>query len=99
MFDNIFDLKYGVAGVCVLLTIMVLIQVGKFVWTVKQEKDKLSDDTVADLVKAVEKLEHTVSDLPKFRTDVRRFYTAIKVIAGDKWPQVRDEIMKDDFIG
>jgi Tfp pilus assembly protein PilO len=96
--ENAFKLEYGVAGVCVLLTIMVVFQAFKFVWALREKKDNLSEKTIKELVIAVQKLEQTVADLPKFRTDIRRFYAAIKHVSGDRWPTIRDEIMKDDLI-
>lgn len=96
--EKLFSLEYGVAGVCVLLTIMILVKVGEFLWSLRVKKDSVSDQAIKDLTAAVEKLEHTVADLPKFKTDIRRFYAAIKHVSGDKWPTIRDEIMKDDLI-
>jgi hypothetical protein len=109
--EDLFSSKYGIAGICVLLTIQILVKVGEFLWDVKKEKEALSDNSVQLLTKAVEEnttatkhldsrlgnLEKSVSELPKFKTDIRRFYAAIKEVAGDKWPAIRDEIMKDDF--
>jgi hypothetical protein len=105
------SLEHGVAGICVLLTIFILMKVGEFVWAILKEKRALSEDSVKKLTKAVEDntiasrhledrlkaLEQSAADLPKFKTDVRRFYAAIKEVAGDRWPQIRDEILKDEF--
>lgn len=109
--DKLFELQYGIGGVCVLLTLHILVQVGKFVWSLKKEKESLSESAIKQLTTAVQAntsatqhldqrlghLEKSISDLPKFKTDIRRFYAAIKEVAGDKWPRIRDEIMKDDF--
>jgi hypothetical protein len=109
--EDLFSLKYGIAGICILLTISVLVNVGKFVLSLRKEKDSLSDAAIKKLTDAVESntmaashldkklgdLERSIGDLPKFRIDMRRFYAAIKEVAGDRWPAIRDEIMKDDF--
>lgn len=102
--ENLFSLQYGVAGVCVLLTIMILVQVGKFLWSLKEKKESVSDRQVGELIERCKKLEDRIgncekliADLPKFRTDMRRFYAAVKDIAGDRWPKIRDDIMRDDF--
>lgn len=106
---KLFSVQYGIGGICVLLTIMVLLEVGKFLWAIQAKKASLSEQAVLDLTKAVQantvatqfleqRLQHleiSMSELPKLKLDLRRFYTAIKTIAGDKWPNIRDEIMKD----
>lgn len=107
--------QYGVAGVCILLTIMVLMRAGEFVWAITAEKEKekqtISSKAIEDLTKALkestiaigtlehrlEHIERVVLEFPKLKNDVRRFYSAIKQVSGDRWPQIRDEIMKDDF--
>lgn len=109
--EGMFDLKYGVAGICVMLTVLVLVQAAKFVLSVKAEKDKISQKSLEELIDAVDSLtiamnilkvrideaEKSLGLLPKFNTDVRRFYAAIKALAGDKWPAIRNEILEDDF--
>lgn len=34
----------------------------------------------------------------KMRLDIRRAFKAIRLIAGDRWPKIREEIMKDEKI-
>ena len=109
------SLEHGVAGVCILLTIMILGKAGEFVWKVyaerTKEKTSLTESTVQKLTEAVQQstvasqqlearlkhLEQSASDFPKLKLDVRRFYAAIKEVAGDRWPAIRDEILKDEF--
>lgn len=109
--DKLFSLEYGIGGVCVLLTLMVLLRVGEFVWRIVERKEKLSEKTLEELVHAVREstvamkfiderlklIESNVSEIPKLKTDLRRFYAAMKEVAGDKWPAIRDEIVKDGF--
>jgi hypothetical protein len=109
--QHFFSLEYGVGGVCVLLTIMVLIKVGEFVWALREKKESLSEAAVADLTKAMQQntvavqflehrlqaIENSIVEVPKLKTDLRRFYCALKSLAGEKWGTIRDEIMRDDF--
>ena len=100
------DTANGLAGllasVCVLLALQLLFKVGEFLWNMKREKDKVSETTVAKLVEAVRDLEceikkatTAVSELPKLKLDLRRLYLAAKILAGDRWPEVRDEFMNE----
>lgn len=109
--EKLFSLEYGVGGMCVLLTLMVLLKVAEFLWNLREKKESMSEAAIKNLTQAVEAntkatqhldgrlqfLEKSLSELPKFKTDIRRFYAAIKEVAGDKWPRIRDEIMKDEF--
>lgn len=109
--EGILSLKYGIGGLCVLFTLSVFVRVGEFLWKIREKKETISESAIKDLTHAVqqntaatqhldrrlEKLEGMASDMPKFKTDMRRFYVAIKEVAGDKWPRIRDEIMKDEF--
>lgn len=106
--ENIFSLQYGVAGVCVLLTIMVLLEVGKFLWSIQQKKESVSEATLTQLAansreltlalrlleSRLKSMEQLLGDLPKMKTDLQRFYTAMKEIAGEKWPAIREEMTK-----
>lgn len=113
--ESMFDVKYGVAGICVLLAFKVIVDSAKFVFERhKQEakqKESASEATTKELIKAVREntevtkhldnriqhLERSIGDLPKLKLDVRRFYTAVKSVAGDKWPAIHDELMRDNF--
>lgn len=110
--ENLFSLEYGVGGACVLLTIMILIKVAEFLWKLREKRETVSEQAIKALTKAVQEntianqflelrmktLEGTISEVPKMRNDLRRFYAAIKELAGpDKWLEIRDQIMKDDF--
>lgn len=98
-----FDLKYGVAGICLLLTIFVLVRVGEFLWSLREKKDSASEESIKNLTAAVqantaaiEKINLLLSDLPKMRLDLRRSFGALKNLAGDKWPQIREGMKEDE---
>lgn len=102
--EELFVSKYGVVGVFILLTIHLLWKVAMFVWELKSKKDSATEDTVAALVEAVDdvtdemnELKDVLGEVKKLRVDLRRFYSAIKILAGDKWPRIRDEMLKEDF--
>lgn len=93
-----------------ILTISVLVKVGEFLWKLREKKEALSESSVGKLTEAVEQntfatkhldlrlssLEKSLSELPKFKTDIRRFYIAVKALAGDKWPEIRKAIMEEN---
>lgn len=111
MEDHIFSLRYGISGLCVLLTIMVLMRVAEFVWKLYEKKESLSESAVINLSRVVQEntialqmldlrlknIEASISELPKIKNDLRRFFSAVKEIAGERWPEIRDELMKDGF--
>ena len=100
------------ASVCVLLACQLLFRAGEFLWKMKKEKDKLSEESVQKLAEAMKQnsvelfqlrsqmksLEMTFAEFPKFTLDIRRLFFAVKTMAGEQWPQIRDDMMKDvDF--
>lgn len=102
--NDILALKYGVAGVCVMFTILILVEVAKFYVRHRQQRESTLEDTIKALTKATVSLENrlgaiekSTSDVPKLREDLRKFYSAIKTIAGDKWPQIRDDLKENPF--
>ena len=63
-----------------------IFQMGKFLFSMLKKDKSASDETVNKLTVEVEKL----------RKDLQRFYSAIKMIAGDNWEKVSEKIQKDE---
>lgn len=104
--EDLFSLKYGIAGVCILLTLQSLMKMAEFLWGLREKKDSVSEAAIKELTLAMEAntkeihlLKTAVGELPKFKKDVRRFYTAIKTLAGDEWPDIRKELLEDEAVG
>lgn len=109
--EHMFSLEYGVTGVVIMLAIHLLVKVGEFLWGLKEKKESASEQAVLELTKAVEdltdssklldvrirSLESSLSELPKIKVDIRRFYTAVKIMSGEKWPDIRKQITEDDL--
>lgn len=109
--EKAFTLEYGVGGLCVLITLGILVKVAEILLRVREKKESFSDSSLAELTKALQAnttamqffdlrlkaIEVSTSEMPKLKTDIRRFYSAMKEIAGERWPAIRDEIMKDAF--
>lgn len=96
------SLGYGVGGICVLLTLNILVKVAQFLIEHQKRKAQVTEATVRELVEAVKKLEFRMIELnvsfdqmTKLKTDMVRSFTALKNLAGDRWPAIREEIMKD----
>lgn len=104
--------EYGLAGICILLTISILVKVGEFLWKLREKKESASDEAVKSLILAVNKntfaiehlegkfqgLEKTLSEFPKIKVDLRRYFQAMKLVSGDQWPEIRKQIMEDEII-
>jgi len=85
--EKFFGTEYGLVGVCVVLTLHLLWRVALFVYEFKKKVDDTDKNETHELVVEVKKM----------RRDLRRFYSAIRILAGDEWPKIRQEIMQDDF--
>jgi hypothetical protein len=103
----------GVAGllaaICVLTSLNLLARLGGFLWNLKANREKLSDETIQKLTDAVAfntssterntlqivQLEKTLAEIPKLKSGLRRAFSAIKKIAGKEWPNVQKEIQDE----
>ncbi len=78
----------------------------------REKKDKITDEMLQKVVEGlainthatdrnsltIAQLEKAFSDLPKLKLDLRRAFTALRMTAGDRWPEIRENIMEDrDF--
>lgn len=100
------------ASIIVILALQLIVRVGEFAWGFVKKKNELSEQSINRLsnsielnTKAVEKLEYriieaeqTISEIPKFKQDLRRLFSAVKRIAGDDWNDIRKEILDDERI-
>lgn len=87
--------QYGIAGIILLLA-------AKFIWDVLKSKNKESSDAikyntiaVKELTLAIDKMKEQLAEIPKLKTDMKRSFLAHKILAGDKWSEIRKEIMED----
>ncbi len=118
---SLLDTKHGLSGLLLSIVAIglfqILIKIWEFVWTVKKEKDKISEEGLKKLTQSmdnntaavmklqgefekleneIKRLEGTMAEIPKVKTDLRRLFMAVKSIAGDKWVEIRREMMSDD---
>ncbi len=97
-------------SICVLLSLQLVFRTGMFLWALREKKESASENAIKELTAVVRlntvatehldarlgEIENTLSELPKFKLDMRRMFTAIKLIAGEKWPQIRKEIEEEN---
>lgn len=79
-------LQYGVGAFCVLFTIFILFHVFKFVWEVKTKETKTEKENLAhQMAELEEALRSTKTTLEKYQKDLNRYYTGLKILAGNRW--------------
>lgn len=98
------------ASIVIILALHLLTRVAEFLWGFVKKKSELSEQSINRLAtsleantKAVEKLdlrireaEETIAEIPKFKQDLRRLFTAVKHIAGEEWVEIRKSILEDE---
>lgn len=98
------------AAIVVMLGLHLLARLGEFLWKVKEKRDAITESGLDRLSTAVQQntyaaqkletrinaLEHTISDISKFKLDLRRLYAAVKHLSGDQWSTIRKEIMDEE---
>lgn len=99
------------ASLVIILSLHFLVKVGEFLWKLFEKKNELSEKSVQKLTSAlhvntsaIEKLETRIlhaekglADMPKFKSDLRKLFAAVKFIAGDEWIKIRQEVMSDEI--
>lgn len=108
--EKIFDLKYGVSGVVVMLALHFFMKLIEILWKLKEKKDSASETAINALAKSVQDntaasialekrlvaLEITFAAFPKLKEDLRRSYVAIKYLAGDQWEVIYKKLKRDE---
>jgi hypothetical protein len=98
-------------AICLILAVNLVKGIAEFLWKLKEQKDSASEATIRDLTEAVKKntaatehldqrlseLEHVLTSLPKLQEDLRRYYLGLKILAGERWPEIRDEIKQEEI--
>jgi rubrerythrin len=57
-------------------------------WKIKSEKQAASDNAIIGLT----------AEVAKLRKDLMRYYSALKMLSGEKWADIRKEITEDEKI-
>lgn len=97
------------ASICALLAFHLLFKVGEFLWEILKKKNEVSEQTFEKLTAALQVntravhelktqihgIERDLSEIPKLKLDLKRLFSAVKTISGDKWPSIRREIMEE----
>lgn len=89
-----------------MLCLLFLLEVVKIFMRTTTKRTELSEEAVKALTTAVQEMTYqskcldkrlviTEETLKKLDLDIRRFYSALKLTAGDRWPEISDAIQKE----
>ncbi len=84
--ENLLANITSIQSLVVVVGLHLVFQMAKFIFSLLKKDKKATDETVNKLTVEVSKL----------RNDLKRFYSAVKLIAGDRWDEVSEKIQKDD---
>lgn len=99
------------AGLIVVLCLHLLTKLGHFIWEFFNKKQEVTEDAIKNLTSVLSAntaathsleerlrvIDDELKELSKFKIDVRLLISAIKELAGDKWPDIRKIIIEDKF--
>lgn len=87
--ETLFETK-SIPAILVFIAVFVCFNFVKgafeFYLDLQRKKDQASEASIKDLT----------HELKKFKVDLRRLYIAAKIMAGERWTQIRKEIMEDE---
>jgi hypothetical protein len=96
-------------GIIVLLALNLIMRIGEFVFKLIEKKSHGTDTQIKEITMALTQntdavrevrvhlsvIQQELLEVKKFKSDSDMLFTAIKVIAGEKWPEVRKAIQED----
>lgn len=99
------------ASIAVVLALHLVFKLGEFVWKLSQKDSEKNLQSLQKLIAALEsnskeveklscsmkEIEKDLAEMPKFKLDLRRVFTAVKLLSGDRWQKIRDDIMEDEL--
>lgn len=98
------------SSIAVVLALHLFVQLGKFVFELMKSKSRATDEQLLDLSSALQqntgaigqlstdfrRLERELGEIGKYRMDTQKLFSAVKIVAGDRWPEIR-KAMEDDI--
>lgn len=107
--EEILNGAHGIPAICVLLALHLVFKIGEFAWSLKREKEKVSERSlqkhgvlldantraIQKLEAKLERVELILLEVPKYKLDMRRVWFVTKRLAGAKWPDIRQEMMNE----
>lgn len=100
-----------ISSLAVILALNLIFAVGKFVFELVKKKSDDSDKSLARLTALREsdsvslakmdtklaEIEKDLHEIREIKKHLRRIFTAVKLLSGEKWADIRKVIMEDDL--
>ncbi len=97
-------------GIAVVLCLQLVVRIGQFVFELMKKKNENSDSKIVEISTSLQQntvavnelrtmirgLERELSELHRYRMDTQKLFSAVKLMAGKKWPEIR-KAMEDDI--
>ena len=99
------------ATIAVVMILNLIFRIGSFAYEILKKKVQVSEETMLANTNAISSLNATMqkiefrlgnvegalSDNPKMKTDLRRCFTAMKLLAGAEWNTISKIITDDEY--
>lgn len=109
--DSSHGLSTLLASVVIILALHLFFKFAEFVWGIMNKKNEVSEQSIERLSLSLaqntqalqglqvqmKEIERDLSEMPKFKLDLRRAFSAVKLVSGDKWSEIRKIIMEDEI--
>lgn len=91
------------AALTVVSTLRLLSHISAYLWNLRQRKDRKIERALETLAVALRQnnarlktLELTLATAARVKVDVRRLYSIVKILAGDDWQEIREQVLRDE---
>ncbi len=103
--------RHGILAIVVMLALHLVMRIVQFLFDILKKKNEQAEKNVTEISLALQQntgavrelriqmgiLERELGEIHKFKIDTKRLFSAVKIMAGPKWSQVR-KAMEDDEI-
>lgn len=91
------------AALTLVSTLRLLSHVFSYLWGLRQRKDRRIERALETLAVALRQnnarlktLELTLATAARVKVDVKRLYAIVKILAGDDWQEIREQVLRDE---
>lgn len=93
---------HGIEGLILVLGLHLIVKVGEFAYKLFQKKSAAMEKNVEAMSRTLKGLEvrqmaveRDLNTILKFRNDFNKLFSALKFLAGDKWPEIHEKLKHD----
>lgn len=109
--EALIESQHGVTALIIILALHLVAKMGEFLFHLLKKKTEGSDHQITRLDLAltqntqvvrelriqIQQLERELGDVHKLNADIQKLFSAVKYMAGKKWPEIHKKLTQDNL--